>query len=967
MFSVSSRVINTIAVLLIGVFLSSCISQPQSSDQPAVIAKSAGDHRDYHSFVLPNQLKVLVISDPDTDKAAASLDIQIGSSANPEDRQGLAHFLEHMLFLGTQKYPDAGEYQRYISEHGGTHNAFTAYENTNYFFDIDEAFLAPALDRFAQFFVAPLFNSEFVDREKHAVNSEYQSNLKNDWRRQHEVLKTVANPQHPFSRFFVGSLATLADRPDRPVRDDLLKFYRRYYSANLMTLVVLGHQPVAQLETLIREKFSDIPNHQAQPVRTEVPMFDRNQLPISLLVTPEKDIRQLSIMFPIPAVLPYYRSKPTEYLANLLGHEGKGSLLSYLKQQGWAEQLSAGISHEAADAAIFQITISLTQSGLQARNAVVQALFAKIQQLREQGIRQWRFDEQRRLAQMDFDFKEKEASIHYVTRLAGRLHDYPVAEVLQAPYLMDQFRPALLAEITGKLTPENMILMTTALGFEADRTTQWFSTPYRIEPISAQQLSAWQKPQPIAALALPEPNPFIPSQLQIDTGLTTFDLPQRIDISNGLSLWYSPDTRFGTPRADFYFSVRSPLANNSAANHLLTRLYVRAVNDQLSEFSYPAYLAGLNYQLYSHVRGISVRISGYSDKQPVLLEKITEILSKPVVSAAKFAVFKDEISRELDNAQRDTPYNQALDWLSKLVLTSSWEETQLQAALASLTVDDLNRFIAAYSKKIEVVALANGNLSEQEATEMAQVIRRNILPGATAVPVKHQPVIRLETGESALYSFTVDHPDSALVVYLQAEDKSPVSQARFALFSQLLSAPFYEELRTVQQRGYIVFATPVNYMDVPAMALVIQSPNTGATDLAAHVQAFLNDFDRRVQALTEEEINRHKNALITRIMEKETRLAQRSSRLWREIDRENYRFDQREQLVAAIGDFSLARLKADYRSYLLGGQRRPLTIMANGERFPASAQALENYQLIRSRADLAQQFFQNRSQHCCEQ
>ena len=134
------------ALLYIGI--QSCSSHPTGTEDS--IVKSANDNRQYHSFTLPNQLKVLVISDPDTDKAAAALDVHVGSNANPEGRQGLAHFLEHMLFLGTEKYPEAGGYQKFISEHGGTHNAYTDFEHTNYFFDVDKDFLAPTLDRFAQ-------------------------------------------------------------------------------------------------------------------------------------------------------------------------------------------------------------------------------------------------------------------------------------------------------------------------------------------------------------------------------------------------------------------------------------------------------------------------------------------------------------------------------------------------------------------------------------------------------------------------------------------------------------------------------------------------------------------------------------------------------------------------------------------------------------------------------------------------
>lgn len=138
------------------------------------VYRSPADERNYRHITLDNGLSVLLISDPETDKAAASLSVNVGSFDNPPDREGLAHFLEHMLFLGTDRYPEPGEYQAFISEHGGSHNAYTSLEETNYFFEVDAPHLMAALDRFSRFFVAPLFNPEFVDRERNAVESEYR-------------------------------------------------------------------------------------------------------------------------------------------------------------------------------------------------------------------------------------------------------------------------------------------------------------------------------------------------------------------------------------------------------------------------------------------------------------------------------------------------------------------------------------------------------------------------------------------------------------------------------------------------------------------------------------------------------------------------------------------------------------------------------------------------------------------------
>jgi secreted Zn-dependent insulinase-like peptidase len=170
--------------------------------------QSPNDPNQYRFIELDNGLRVILASDPETDKAAASMNVAVGSGNDPKERAGLAHFLEHMLFLGTEKYPEAGEYQQFIRSHGGSHNAFTAFEDTNYFFDVEAEFLEPALDRFAQQFSAPLFTPELVDRERNAVHSEYSSKLKDDGRRLLSVRKAAGNPDHAFSQFAVGNLET---------------------------------------------------------------------------------------------------------------------------------------------------------------------------------------------------------------------------------------------------------------------------------------------------------------------------------------------------------------------------------------------------------------------------------------------------------------------------------------------------------------------------------------------------------------------------------------------------------------------------------------------------------------------------------------------------------------------------------------------------------------------------------------
>ena len=212
-------------------YTSSPTATPAMTPSPTsgAVGKSAMDHRTYQVLYLEDKLRVLLISDPNTSISAAAMDVAVGSFSDPPEVQGLAHFCEHMLFLGTQKYPKKDDYSNFLSTHGGNDNAFTSTQETNYYFSVQADYLEQALDRFAQFFISPLFTPGAVKKESHAVNAEHEKNLQSDGWRLWQLLKHVSNPSHPFSRFATGNLETL-NNPD--ILTYLHNYYTSHYSAN---------------------------------------------------------------------------------------------------------------------------------------------------------------------------------------------------------------------------------------------------------------------------------------------------------------------------------------------------------------------------------------------------------------------------------------------------------------------------------------------------------------------------------------------------------------------------------------------------------------------------------------------------------------------------------------------------------------------------------------------------------------
>lgn len=912
--------------------LSSCAHFPNAGLAPV---QSPNDEREYRLLTLENQMQVLLISDPDTLKAAASLDVNVGSGDNPEGRGGLAHFLEHMLFLGTDKYPDAAEYAEFVTEHGGNRNAYTSFEHTNYFFDINATYLPEALDRFAQFFIAPRFDAQYVDREKNAVEAEYQMGLKSDGRRALDVLQEVMNPEHPFSQFSVGSLESLADRPGSAIRDELLSFYDKYYSANMMRLVVLGSESLDELEDLVQPLFSPVPNKSFQHAPIAAPMFANGVLPMEVEVKPQATLRQLKVSFPIADYRSEYKAKPLSYLGNLVGHEGGGSLLSQLKAEGLAEGLGAGLGLAWRGGALFSISVSLTEEGVVNQQRVLQLLFSYLEMLREQGPKEWLYDEQAQLAQLAFRFQEKGSPMGYVSALSGGMHTYDLIDVLQGGYLMSDYQAPMLEELLGNMVPVNALIELQDASARTDRESVHYGVPYSVRQPSAQQLAVWQSGKVTNAFHLPTPNQFIAEDVSlVNIEKDNPSAPALVLDEERKQIWYAQDEQFRLPRGATYINFRSPLVGQSAQQNASAVLYTALLKDQVNEYTYPALLAGLNFSLYKHAQGISLRISGYDDKQAVLLQELLQVMANPNFDSQRFDNIRKDMIRALENSVAKRPSSQVLDDLRESLLYGEWGEEPVIAALRGMQVEDLNAYVVNFWGSANAEAMIYGNYSPDSVQALARKLDL-VLPDGVAPDLQPLKVLKIAEGESLLYPVQVEHDDAVLAWYLQGAGNSWKDRAATALTVQIMKSGFFQQLRTEQQLGYIVSTFAWPQLDVPGLVMLIQSPVADAAALSDAMSAFLGDVPL---AVDEEQFQRHRDALINEVLRPHKNLWEQAEFYWQSIAKKQYEFNGRQTMANAIKSLNREQWQAYFEEVFLN-QQRSLQVAAPGARgqFPRGA------------------------------
>ena len=224
------------------------------------IIKSKNDSRDYKILHLDNKLKVIIIKDTQSSQCGALLNVNIGSIRDTLD--GMAHFLEHMVFMGSKKYPDENNFMDLVNKNGGYTNAMTGDTHTTYYFTIDSTKFIDILDIFANFFMTPLLKQENIEREVNAVNAECIKNMADDNWILHTIIKKGMGT-HPMNHFTCGSNETLKG-------DDLhikvKEFFDLNYSSNIMDLIIFINDKIDDtiLEREIKETFGKITNKNLQ-------------------------------------------------------------------------------------------------------------------------------------------------------------------------------------------------------------------------------------------------------------------------------------------------------------------------------------------------------------------------------------------------------------------------------------------------------------------------------------------------------------------------------------------------------------------------------------------------------------------------------------------------------------------------------------------------------------------------------
>jgi insulysin len=247
--------------------------------------------------------------------------------------------------------------------------------------------------------------------------------------------------------------------------------------------------PLDKLAAMVAEKFAPAQNQNLPPPLFEGSPYTPKELQQGIFVKTVKDTRLLELTFPFPDQDALFETKPGQFLSHFIGHEGPGSILSYLRTKGWANSLSAGASPCAAGFALFKINVELTRDGLANYQAAAQVIFNYLKLLKSTPPQEWAFQEVAMLSEMAFRFQDKSQPISYVTTISSWMQKpYPRDLVLAAPYLSSDFNKEQIAGAMSHLDVGNCRVTVASQqpidGLTYDSKERWYGTQYTIKSLS---------------------------------------------------------------------------------------------------------------------------------------------------------------------------------------------------------------------------------------------------------------------------------------------------------------------------------------------------------------------------------------------------------------------------------------------------------------------------------------------------
>lgn len=888
------------------------------------LIKSPNDDREYITFELKNKLRVFLINDITSNLSCVAMSLKVGYKN--DIISGSAHFLEHMLFLGTSKYPDESFFHEFVKQNSGITNAYTAYDHTCYFYTIQHKSIYESLDIFSQFFVSPLLKKDSVDREINAVNSEYLKDINEDNWRTMEVLKQTCFKDHSFSRFGSGNKDTL-NIPN--IHLLTRKFFDNFYSSDLMTLMILTNEDLTKIKNNVEEYFSKITIKPKihDEFRESGKIIDT---PKSIYIVPVKERNELTLFWEIPIVNIKY--SPTEFILNLLDCESENSVNYVLKQKGYISSFNINVRCHTDDRDIVGFNFVLSDTGLKYIDYVIQIFINYINLIKANINSNYMiqlYQEFYKMKVISFVYQEKSDHQEYILDLISRyaFNIVKPKNLLIYNIVKKKFSEIkeIMLSILDLINLDNAIIMYSSKTYNSKVTQKlkYYNAEYEITNDKPKYVEISDK------LELMPLNKYIPQDFTLIND--SMDKPIELINKNGILSYYMLESRLKIPITCVKVRIDIPNITKSLKTFVCGILYFDCILNQMFPDLYMCHSAGYDFTIDCVDNRLYIVIKGYSDRIKDVCEFIINFILSKNISDSVFNSVKYSMKINDTNIVYDQPYIKINDIFYKNVMKKYFNYKDRLSIIDQITKDDVINILNELLSLTFVTVLVCGNINKEKSIELTNLFSKFIIKDIY-VPTIRDIDITNDFSNNKIIEKTENPNDiNSAVSYFFHIDKIKFDSGNWNfnlclinLLEKIVSEQYFDYMRTKHNFGYIVSAVSDTCGDPKCenfyFKFVVQSPSKLPEEIIEKTNRFRSKFRNTIISMKDQNFKNIVDGCISILLYPFDNITDLSEYYFKQIESQYCKFNFKEILIDTYKKINKNTLLEFYDKYIINNK-----------------------------------------------
>lgn len=852
--------------------------------------------RIFDTEILKNGIKTVCVYDKDTDKTSVTVSINIGSYSNPKDFQGLSHFLEHMLFLGSKKYPDEKYYNNNIKKYGGFSNAWTNMFETVYYFSVFNDGVEHLMDIFSRFFIDPLFNENAVQREINAVNSEHQKNINDDYWREHQIIKNLANKDNKWNTFATGSNKTMNNKT---IRVAMIKFYNQFYVSENISVCIVSNIDIKNQKNLLKSTFGNIPFKLKKEITIQKPIYDNFGKTFQII--PLSDIQRVKYIWEINPGFTK-TNKIYKIILELLTMLNKNSLSNFLKVNGLAEYCYVNIEEEVG---LFILNINLTKLGLTKLNLIDGYVNYTINNLFSKDLTKI-IEYYRKINQLIFDNSDKMNSLVESHILAINMHKYNLNELLSGPELIPNISLKIDNTIKQQFNKCIKLLISQDSKIINKIIDENYGTVYG-------EITNIYSPEILFNLEFNIDNPFLDLKIQNNLKLCE-NLETPIFIKN--RFWFSGVTKFNEDIIKGGLIFNNTKYFDTPKSYIYTVLAIECLTFYLNQelyniFALHFYISlGMN-NIYNN---ITLNYSCLNDpiKLNQFIDKTLQLIKSPVIPDKVLVSNIMLLKENYLNINNSNPWDYSSYYMSSKLIENDYLIEPLIKEIDKVNKKELLNFISTLFDNTPISVLFCGALYNHQLPKNIPLIEKGIL-------LPQYNFTKIELPKDIILSHpNKEEKSNCVTITYELGNFEPNKWVHTFMTYLILEQPFFEELRTKKQLGYLVNFNLINYGDNYYIVQKVQSDKNCKILLNE-----INNFNKNIfNIINKINLDEWKISATNYLNEKENSLSDIFNKFFSEIINRKYLFNRKQILIQNLINISIDTLKKFITTYLLENKKK---------------------------------------------